>query len=84
MHGLDGKVAIVTGSSSGIGKATAILFAAEGIKVILADIDIRNSEKTLEEIKNNGRSAFYIKTDVSNQIEVEKLIDDLNKAINGK
>ena len=75
MHSLDGKVAIVTGSSSGIGKATAILFAAEGIKVILADIDQKNSEKTLEEIKNNGRSAFYIKTDVSNQIEVKRLVE---------
>ena len=62
---LENKVAIITGAGSGIGKATAELFAKEGAKVIVSDISEANGKSAVEEIKKNGGEAFYIKADSS-------------------
>ena len=61
---LENKVAIITGAGSGIGKETAILFAKEGAKVIVADMNEKAGQETVAEINKNGE-AFFIKLDVS-------------------
>ncbi|MFC1938721.1 SDR family NAD(P)-dependent oxidoreductase [Chloroflexota bacterium] len=76
MGRLDGKVAIVTGAGSGMGRATAILFAKEGAKVVVSD---RRSdgkgEETVKMIKDAGGKATYANIDVSKEAEVKKLIE---------
>lgn len=57
------KVAVVTGGASGIGRATALRFAAEGAKVVVADINARGAAKTAEEIGPNGASLHFDTTD---------------------
>jgi meso-butanediol dehydrogenase/(S,S)-butanediol dehydrogenase/diacetyl reductase len=71
MGKLDTKVAIVTGGGSGIGEATAKLFAAEGAQVMIADIDDAGGKRVASEI---GSSAIFHKTDVGNPDEVQGLI----------
>jgi NAD(P)-dependent dehydrogenase (short-subunit alcohol dehydrogenase family) len=69
------KVFMVTGGASGIGKATAIMFALEGANVIVADISVKGGQDTVQEIKRMGGIATYIQTDVSKAREVENLIN---------
>jgi NAD(P)-dependent dehydrogenase (short-subunit alcohol dehydrogenase family) len=66
-----GKVAIVTGASNGIGKATAILLAKEGASVGIVDLDDENGKKTVDEIKAAGGEATYTHADVSREAEIE-------------
>ena len=69
------KVALVTGASSGIGRATALAFAAKGAKVVLSDVAARGGIETAKEIKQNGGDSIFVKADVSIADEVEMLID---------
>jgi NAD(P)-dependent dehydrogenase (short-subunit alcohol dehydrogenase family) len=73
---LKDKVAIVTGASSGIGQATAELFAEEGAKVVLADIDAENGESTAERIRQRSGQARFVKADISRQAEAKKITDE--------
>jgi len=68
-----GKVALVTGGSRGIGRATALLFAQSGANVVIGDIDPAGSE-TVEAIKRDAREAIFMRTDVSNEGDVKNLI----------
>jgi len=70
---LQNKVAIITGAGSGIGKATALLFAEEGAKVVVADIVEKSGEETANEIKNKGGEAFFFKLDVTNREQTKQL-----------
>lgn len=70
----EGKVALVTGASSGIGRASALAFAREGAKVIVADVLVEGGEETVRMIKEAGGEALFVKTDVSKASEVENLI----------
>jgi NAD(P)-dependent dehydrogenase (short-subunit alcohol dehydrogenase family) len=70
-----GKVALVTGASSGIGRATAIAFARAGAKVVVASRRIANSEETVHRIHELGGEAIFVKTDVSKAAEVEVLVN---------
>jgi len=71
---LKGKVAVITGGTSGIGLATAILFAKEGAKVVIASRDNEAGRAALDLIKSNNGEAIFVKTDVSNEEDVKILI----------
>jgi NAD(P)-dependent dehydrogenase (short-subunit alcohol dehydrogenase family) len=71
---LKGKVAIITGGNSGIGQATAILFAREGARVVIAARDSGSGHQTVDMIKAFGGEAVFIQTDVSKELEVRSLI----------
>jgi len=70
---LENKVAVITGAGSGIGKETALLFAKEGAKVVVADMNERAGEETVEEIKKNGEG-FFVKLDVSNREQAKQMV----------
>jgi len=75
MAGLvDGKVALVTGGGSGIGRATSLALAQEGATVVVSDIVVAGGEETVRMIKDAGGKASFIKADVSKNAEVEALI----------
>lgn len=71
---LAGKVAIVTGAASGIGKATALLCAREGAKVIIADINESDGMEVERQIKNGGGEATFIRTDVTKELDAQIMI----------
>ena len=72
----EGKVSLVRGKSSGIGRASALTFAREGEKFIIADIAAEGGEKTAEMIEESRGAAIFVKTDVSKGVEVEVLINE--------
>ncbi len=69
-----GKAVLVTGGGYGIGRAAALGFARKGAKVVVADVDVMNGEETVLRIKVAGDEAIFVKTDVSQEVEVEALI----------
>ncbi len=73
---LTGKVAIVTGGSSGFGRATALLFAAEGGSVVIADLDEVRGAETVEEIVGAGGKAALVVGDVSERATAEALVSE--------
>jgi NAD(P)-dependent dehydrogenase (short-subunit alcohol dehydrogenase family) len=72
---LKDKVAIITGGGSGIGRATCELFAEEGAKVIVADINTKGGKETVSIIKKAGGEAAFVKADISKEAEAKKLAD---------
>jgi 3-oxoacyl-[acyl-carrier protein] reductase len=74
MMKLAGKVALITGAGSGMGRATALLFAKEGAKVIVSDINPKMGNETVDLIKKDGHEAFFVQADVSRSSDVEKMI----------
>ncbi|HQP31013.1 MAG TPA: SDR family NAD(P)-dependent oxidoreductase, partial [Deltaproteobacteria bacterium] len=71
---LNGKSAIITGASSGIGRATAEIFAREGARLVLADINAAGLEAVKDEITATGAGVVIRPTDVSVESEVKALI----------
>ena len=69
-----GKVALITGGASGIGRATAIAFAREGAKVAVADYMVDGGERTVKTIREAGGQAMFINADVSRPKEVEAMV----------
>lgn len=76
---LQGRVALVTGSSRGIGKATAKRFAQEGAKVCLADINEEVLNATVAELQQEGLDVFGQRTDVTNRDQVEQTVEETVK-----
>lgn len=72
---LSGQVALVTGGAAGIGRATALAFAAAGVKVVVADLDSAGGEGTVEAIRQAGGEALFIRCDVTRDAEVKALVE---------
>jgi NAD(P)-dependent dehydrogenase (short-subunit alcohol dehydrogenase family) len=72
---LSGKVAIVTGTGSGIGRAICVAFAAEGAKVACADIDLAGSRETVTRITKSGGAAISIECDVGNSAAAKNAVE---------
>ena len=71
---LEGKVALVTGGASGIGRATALTFAREGAKLVVADMNEEGGQQTVHMITEQGGEAIFVRTDVSQAVAVQALI----------
>lgn len=71
---LEGKVGLVTGASSGLGRATSILASNEGSKVVVADINDEDGKKVVEEIRKAGGDAIYVHADVTQPAQVEAMV----------
>jgi NAD(P)-dependent dehydrogenase (short-subunit alcohol dehydrogenase family) len=71
---LDGKVAIITGAASGIGRATSMIFAREGAKLLLADLQEDGGNETVKSVKEAGGTASFVKVDVSKWADVEAMV----------
>ena len=79
MGRLQNKVALITGSGSGIGRATAILFAKEGAKVVVNDVSEKGGEETVRLIHEAGGEGLYIKTNVMIASEIKAMVDQAIK-----
>ena len=71
---LKDKVALITGGSSGIGRASCLLFAKQGAKVVVVDINDQGGAETVAMIQESGYDAIYVQADVSNASECENMI----------
>lgn len=80
---LKGKVALVTGAGSGIGRATALLFAQEGAVVAVNDINLSSAEETSETIKKMGRNSIMVGADVAEEKEVVEMVGRTIKELGG-
>ena len=75
MNRLQGKVAIITGAATGIGEANANLFAREGAKIVIADINYHEGEKVANSIRKDGGQARFIKLDVTSETDWKNVIE---------
>src|SRR6266849_4291879 len=71
---VEGKVALVTGGASGIGRATALTFAREGAKLVIADMNEDGGQQTVHLITEQGGEAIFVQVDVSQATAVEAMI----------
>ena len=71
---LNGKIAIVTGAGSGIGRASALLFAREGASVVACDIDEERGEETVDAVRKEGGDAFFVQADVADSGQVQAMV----------
>ncbi|HXN86466.1 MAG TPA: SDR family oxidoreductase [Candidatus Binataceae bacterium] len=74
MGRLNGKGAVITGASSGMGRATAIRFAGEGAKIVIADLNKDGGESAARDCRENGSDAVFQKTDVSAEADVKAAV----------
>lgn len=72
---LEGKVAVITGAASGIGRGTALRFAEEGADVMLADVNADELEETARQVRESGRRVLTQPTDVRDRAQVERLVN---------
>ena len=70
----DQKVAIVTGGSSGIGRATAVALAKERVKIVVAARRAKEGEETVQLVKETGSDCIFVNTDVASEASVKSLI----------
>src|SRR6266542_3945023 len=75
MPALDGKTVIVTGAGSGIGRASALALGAAGASVVVADIDSNGAEKTVSSLREGGATASFVKADVTDAGDVERMVE---------
>ncbi|RUA01765.1 MAG: short chain dehydrogenase, partial [Candidatus Poseidoniales archaeon] len=70
----DNQVTLITGASSGIGRATALHFGANGAKVMVADSNVEGGEETVTAIKEAGGEASFVHVDVTQELKVEAMV----------
>lgn len=75
MRTLDGRVAIITGSGSGIGKAIALMYAQEGARIVVADINTEHGNDTVNEILSKDGEAIFVRCDTSSHEDCRMLVD---------
>lgn len=83
MNLLENKVAIVTGAGSGIGKAISLLYATEGAKIVVSDIDEKGGNETVSEIKALGGEAIFVKADTSKPDDNKNVVERAVKTFGG-
>jgi NAD(P)-dependent dehydrogenase (short-subunit alcohol dehydrogenase family) len=71
----EGKVALITGGSSGIGRSVAVALAERGGRVVIADVDSDGGDRTVRELKDAGRETLFIKTDVADAVQVKAAVE---------
>ncbi len=76
---LDDKVALITGAGSGIGRESALLFAREGARIVVADLNEEAGEETVAQVKKNGGGASFVKVDVSKAPDVGNMVAHAEK-----
>lgn len=74
------KVVLITGAGDGIGKATAILFAKKGAKIVINDLNSKNGNDTLEKVRSEGAEAIFVQEDVSDTAAVKRIVEEAVKA----
>ena len=79
MGRLDGKVALITGGARGIGRTTALLFAQEGARVAVCDVDEAAGLDLVQDIKEQGGEALFVRADVSQMPEVERMVAQIKE-----
>ncbi|MFC1916247.1 SDR family oxidoreductase [Chloroflexota bacterium] len=72
---LENKIALITGGSSGIGRACVLVFVREGAKVVVADVNVEGGEETVKMVSELGGDSIFIKTDVSKANDVEAMVN---------
>lgn len=72
---LEGQVAIITGGGAGIGKAVALRYAAEGAKVVVAEVNAEAGRGVAQEIQAAGREALFVRADVAEEKEVQAMVE---------
>ena len=72
---MDGKVALITGGASGIGRATALAFMKRGARVVVADLAVKNGEETVRMIVEGGSEGIFVKVDVSRISDVKAMVN---------
>jgi len=77
MQEMAGRVALVTASGSGIGRASALLFASKGARVVVADIDAEGGQQSVEQIRSQGGEATFFEVDACSESSVKALIDSV-------
>lgn len=83
MKNLETKVAIVTGGGSGIGRAISLLYASEGAKIVVSDIDEKGGNETVAEIKSKGGEALFVKADTATPDDSKKVVEQAVKQFGG-
>jgi NAD(P)-dependent dehydrogenase (short-subunit alcohol dehydrogenase family) len=81
--GLSGKSVIVTGAASGIGRAAALRFAAEGAKVLVADLNVEAAKSVVSEIESAGGTALAVTGDLSDQTVIDEVVASAVEAFGG-